>query len=238
MTTCLLGAPFEPVEEPLALARRNAWAAVLDREHDPGTRPAHLDRSQRRLARRTCRHCRRAQPRDGRSTPPARRSSPARCRAAPARDRSTSSSRALKRSTHASAIVAMSTASEPGGGGAASKRASQSRSSTMRLRRPLSRPIRSSTPGSELASAPRANESSASITLSGVRSSWDASAVNSSCRRRASSIGLAARSPMKSDARKMATRSTGAATSSEVTSTPSTWDSSVRLSPATRRPPR
>ena len=49
--------------------------------------------------------------------------------------------------------------------------------------------------------------------------------------------GLAERRPINNEARNMATRSTGAATTSEVTRTFSTCASSIRLSPATSRPP-
>ena len=52
------------------------------------------------------------------------------------------------------------------------------------------------------------------MTLSGVRSSWEASAVNSSWRRRASSTGLAALTPMSRVPKNTATRSTGPAMAS------------------------
>ena len=76
---------------------------------------------------------------------------------------------------------------------------------------------------------------SALITLSGVRSSCEASAVNSSWRRRECSTGDSARSPMISDPANMASSSTGATATSPSCSTSATCCCSARLCPATSR---
>jgi len=75
------------------------------------------------------------------------------------------------------------------------------------------------------------------MTDSGVRSSWEASAVNSSWRRRASSTGAAACTPITSAPRNIPSRTTGAATSSTVSSRTMTWERLATLSPATSQPP-
>ena len=105
-------------------------------------------------------------------------------------------------------------------------------------RRWPSPPIRSRT--SRYSSADRvrlsASSTSASMTLIGVRSSWEASAVNSTWRRWISSSGAEARSPMIRDPMKVATsrripkRSSGAM---RALCTRSSW---ARLSPATSHP--
>ena len=77
---------------------------------------------------------------------------------------------------------------------------------------------------------------SALITDSGVRSSCEASAVNSSWRRRECSTGDSARSPMISDPANMASSSTGATATSPSCSTSATCCCSARLWPATSRP--
>ena len=98
---------------------------------------------------------------------------------------------ARNRSAPAAAIVARSSGSWPGSGGVESNLASHSRSSTMRLSLPLSPSMRVSTArySAGLRGALRATLVSALMTLSGVRSSWEASAENSSCRRRDCSTG-------------------------------------------------
>jgi hypothetical protein len=68
---------------------------------------------------------------------------------------------------------------------------------------------------------PSATDVSAAITLSGVRSSCEASAVNSSWRRRDCSTGDSARRPMISAPMKTASSSTGAASASPTLSTAS-----------------
>src|ERR1700735_5284786 len=80
---------------------------------------------------------------------------------------------------------------------------------------------------------------SALMTLSGVRSSCDAYAVNSSWRRRDCSTGDSALSPMIRDPANMAASSTGAASASPSSSTFSRWTCSARFWPATTiAPPR
>ncbi len=74
------------------------------------------------------------------------------------------------------------------------------------------------------------------MTLSGVRNSCDASAVNSSWRRRASSIGIAARRPMIVAARNKLTRMIGASTASTRRSVERTLATSSVLVATTIRP--
>ena len=64
--------------------------------------------------------------------------------------------------------------------------------------------------GIRLAGELSANDISASMTVSGVRSSCEASAVKSSARRRARSIGAATRRPIAHEPKKTASRRTGA----------------------------
>jgi hypothetical protein len=43
VTTSLVGAAPEPIEQPLTFRERNAGAGVFDSEHDPWTDPTHFD---------------------------------------------------------------------------------------------------------------------------------------------------------------------------------------------------
>ena len=106
--------------------------------------------------------------------------------------------RAPNRCTHASTTSATSSTSTVSSATVwLSARASQSRSSTIRRSRVLSWLTRSSTSWYAAGSRgrSRARSTSASMTEIGVRSSCDASAVNSACRRRTSSDGAEARRP-------------------------------------------
>ena len=120
---------------------------------------------------------------------------------------------ARNRSAQAWASVARSTGSLPGGGGLESNLASHSMSSTSWRSRWLSPWIRRSESRYSAASrgADRATSASALITLSGVRSSCEASAVNSSWRRRDCSTGASARRPTTSRPPNMASSRNGPA---------------------------
>ena len=114
------------------------------------------------------------------------------------------SATAANRSAACRASVPRSTGSRAGGAAEASKRASQSMSSRRRRIRLDSRSILPNALRYQAASRSwaRASEVWASMTESGVRSSWLASAVNSSWRRRAASMGAATRRPTTTAPRK------------------------------------
>ena len=145
---------------------------------------------------------------------------------------------ARNRSAQAWASVARSTGSLLGGGGLESNLASHSMSSTSWRSRWLSPWIRRSESRYCAASrgADRATSASALITLSGVRSSCEASAVNSSWRRRDCSTGASARRPTTSRPRNIASSRNGPAMIS--TSSIRLWVcwSPARLWPATSQP--
>jgi hypothetical protein len=50
VTTGLVGAAPEPIEQPLTFRERNAGAGVFDREHDPWTDPTYFDAHRAALA--------------------------------------------------------------------------------------------------------------------------------------------------------------------------------------------
>ena len=154
---------------------------------------------------------------------------------------------AAKRSAACRAMMATSTGSVLLGG-IASKRASQSRSSTMTRIRLLSSLTRANARWYQSASRGWVNASDvcAWITASGVRNSCDALAVKSICRWRACSIGAATRRPIANAPRKTTSKSTGPISSSawirlaRAWSTvtidwPTTVQSSPVSSPATRK---
>ena len=145
---------------------------------------------------------------------------------------------ARNRSAHAWASVAKSTGSSPGGGGRESNLASHSMSSTSWRSRRLSPWMRVSASRYSAASRglDRATSASARITLSGVRSSCEASAVNSSWRRRDCSTGASARRPTTSEPKNIASRTNGPAMSSAYSSSRSVCASPVRLWPAISQP--
>ncbi len=123
----------------------------------------------------------------------------------------------------------------PGCGGAESNRASQSMSWRIFCSRSLSLSIRLSTARYSAAflGALSAMLVSALITLSGVRSSCEASAVNSSWRRRDCSTGASACTPTASAPANIASSSTGATRASPSRSTAVRWSTLARLWPAT-----
>jgi hypothetical protein len=51
VTTSLIAAAPEPIEQPLPFRERNAGAGVFDREHDPCTDPTYFDAHRAALAR-------------------------------------------------------------------------------------------------------------------------------------------------------------------------------------------
>ena len=142
------------------------------------------------------------------------------------------------RSAPAAASVPRSTGSFPGGGGRESNRASHSMSSTSRRIRPVSPWIRDSE--SRYPAASRGTDSATSvsawITASGVRNSCEASAVNSSWRRRACSTGASARRPTTSEPRNMAATTNGPAMISASRSRFLVCASPAMLCPATSQP--
>ncbi len=145
---------------------------------------------------------------------------------------------ARNRSAQAWASVLRSTGSSPGGGGRESNRASQSMSSTRLRSRWLSPWIRASASRYSPASrgADRATSASARITLSGVRSSCEASAVNSSWRRRDCSTGASARRPTTSRPPNIASSRNGPAMISPYSSRRLVCSSPATLWPATSQP--
>jgi len=146
---------------------------------------------------------------------------------------------ARNRSAQAWARVARSTGSLPGGGGRESNLASHSMSSTSWRSRWLSPRIRPRASRYSVADrgADRATSASALITLSGVRSSCEASAVNSSWRRRDCSTGACARRPTSSAPRNIASSTTGPVMSSALSSTRWVRATPARLWPAISQPP-
>jgi len=99
-------------------------------------------------------------------------------------------------------------------------------------------PIRSSADRYDCASRSllRAMDTSASMTLSGVLSSCEASAVNSRWRRCARAIGERARMPTTYEAPYIKTRSTAPKISSALTNESRTRSTSARLSPLRATP--
>ena len=144
-------------------------------------------------------------------------------------------STARNRSAQACASVTRSTGSLPGDGGLESNRASESMSSTSWRSRRLSpwMPVSASRYSAALRGLLRATSASALITLSGVRSSCEASAVNSSWRRRDCSTGARARRPTTSEPPNMASRRNRPAMTSPYSSSRSVCASPARLWPAT-----
>ncbi len=147
---------------------------------------------------------------------------------------------ARNRSAQAAAMVARSSGSSTGSGGVESNRASQSRSSTIRRSLPPSPSMRESTARYSAGSrgALSATLVSALITLSGVRSSCEASAVNSSCRLRDCSTGSSARMPIVSAPPNMASSRIGATSVSPSRSSAVRWSLLARPWPAMNLVPR
>jgi hypothetical protein len=140
------------------------------------------------------------------------------------------------RSAAWAARIPRSTGSAFGGAWVASNRANQSRSSSRRRIRFDSWSTRSKAVRYQATSRAwvMARLVWASMTESGVRSSCEASAVKSSWRWRASSIGVATRRPIRTAPKKTNARSAGAISTSARTTVPRAWWSGSSDWPTTR----
>ena len=160
-----------------------------------------------------------------------------------AKDSSTpcADAKAANRSTHPLTSSLTSVRFTPSGcGGSSSARANQSKSSTILLSRWLSRLTlwRTSRYSEGSRGRSSAMSISASITEMGVRSSWEASAVNSACRRRTNSEGADARRPTTVAPPNTTTAKMAPNTSSATRSADWTLEIEAALWPTTSNPPR